>query len=105
MSVRLFTTRCLRPVEVRRDTFITAEFADQGAVGRLPALISSAESRAAGRGASGGPAEAVGQPQPWECPRCGTINAWWVARCRCTPHPDDKHYPMPGRAANSQEQS
>ena len=23
--------------------------------------------------------------QPWECPRCGSVNAWWVARCRCKP--------------------
>jgi hypothetical protein len=21
---------------------------------------------------------------PWECPRCGTIWAWWVQKCTCT---------------------
>jgi len=21
--------------------------------------------------------------RPWECPKCGTVHAWWVASCRC----------------------
>src|SRR4029077_17260016 len=38
----------------------------------------------------------VRDPQrPWECPRCHTINAWWVAHCRCTPNPKEK--PCPSR--------
>mgnify|MGYP003580030728 CR=1 FL=1 len=24
--------------------------------------------------------------EPWICPRCGTVNAWWVASCRCKPN-------------------
>ncbi len=25
--------------------------------------------------------------QPWECPRCKTINAPWLSHCKCKPNP------------------
>jgi hypothetical protein len=31
------------------------------------------------------PQPAYLSPPPWECPRCGRVNAWWVSTCPCGP--------------------
>ena len=38
-------------------------------------------------------AEAI--PAPWECPRCGKINAPWANQCSCLPSSDKYYDPAP----------